>query len=170
MPDFQRTDIQGGGHPIFKKRRIHRLALLADDLDTAELRGMMRLKRAQLEQHIQGEQARLARIEARLQQIEQEQKLPEYEVVLKQVPPMLVAGIREKAPSPARLAPLFDDLQRFLIADNTIYNAKRLAVLLKEEYREEIEIEASKMEEFMRLQPPPGLQVEEQRAAAAAAG
>jgi DNA-binding transcriptional MerR regulator len=46
-------------------------ALLDDDLPPAEIRGMLRLKRVEIQQHLEEEQARLARIEARLEQIEQ---------------------------------------------------------------------------------------------------
>ena len=45
--------------------------MLAEPLSLAELRGMFRLKYAELEQHIQEEQERLVRIETRLEQIEQ---------------------------------------------------------------------------------------------------
>ena len=91
-------------------------ALQRDDLPTAELRGMIRLKQAELEQHIQGEQARLARIETRLQQIEREDAQPEYEVVLKSVPPFRIAGIRDKVASFRDLSPLFDELHTYLRA------------------------------------------------------
>ena len=87
-----------------------------DDLPAAELRGMIRLKRAELEQHIQHEQARLARIETRLQQIEQEASQPAYEVVLKSVPPMRVAGIRDMVPSFGEMTPLINELQAYLTA------------------------------------------------------
>lgn len=46
--------------------------ILQNDLTLDELRGMLRLKCAELEQHIEEEQARLARAEARLHQIEHE--------------------------------------------------------------------------------------------------
>lgn len=46
--------------------------ILQDELTVDELRGMLRLKCAELEQHIEEEQARLARVEARLRQIEHE--------------------------------------------------------------------------------------------------
>ena len=46
--------------------------ILQNDVTLDELRGMLRLKHAELEQHIEEEQARLGRIEARLRQIEQE--------------------------------------------------------------------------------------------------
>jgi predicted transcriptional regulator YdeE len=91
-------------------------ALQRDDLQAAELRGMIRLKQAELEQHIQDEQARLARIEARLQLIEQEERQPDYEVVLKSVPPLRVAGIRLNVPTLGDVDPLIEELQTYLHA------------------------------------------------------
>ncbi len=86
------------------------------DLRLSELRGMIRLKQAQLEQHIQEEQARLARIEARLRQIELEQAPPEYEVVLKSVAPQRVAGIRDTVQSAEGIDVLLVELQGYLAA------------------------------------------------------
>ncbi len=45
-------------------------SLLNEPLAVAELRGMLRLKRAELQRLVQAEQARLNRVEARLKQIE----------------------------------------------------------------------------------------------------
>jgi predicted transcriptional regulator YdeE len=88
--------------------------LLQDDLPAAELRGMMRLKHAELERILQTEQARLARIETRLQQIEQEGVMPVYEVVLKSVPPQRVVGIRDVIPGYHNVAHLFQELRAWL--------------------------------------------------------
>ena len=66
--------------------------LLDHDLSLAELRGMLLLKQAEAQQHIHMEQMRLMRIEARLKCIEQENEPPPYEVVLKEVPPLLVVS------------------------------------------------------------------------------
>jgi DNA-binding transcriptional MerR regulator/DNA gyrase inhibitor GyrI len=68
---------------------------LEEDLPLEQLRGMFTLKKAQTQQMIDIEQARLTRIAARLCQIEQEGKMPMYEVLLKQVDPLLVASVRE---------------------------------------------------------------------------
>ncbi len=65
---------------------------LAGGLTVEHLRGMLTLKRAEVEQQVAQEQARLARIEARLRQIEVEDMMPDYEVVLKIVPPILIAS------------------------------------------------------------------------------
>jgi DNA-binding transcriptional MerR regulator len=72
--------------------------LLEEDLSLDQLRTMFALKQAQVQHMIEIEQARLARIAARLRQIEQEGIMPEYEVLLKQVDPLLVASIRSVIP------------------------------------------------------------------------
>ena len=79
--------------------------LLADDLSLEQLQGMFQLKQAQTQHMIEIEQARLTRIAARLRQIEQEGKMPTYEVLLKQVDALLVASVRETVA-------LDDDIER----------------------------------------------------------
>ena len=88
--------------------------LLREDLPVDELRGMMRLKRAEMERHIQAEQARLARIEARLIQIEREGAMPAYEVVLKPVLPQRVIGIRDVITAYHDVHRLFGELHAYL--------------------------------------------------------
>lgn len=44
---------------------------LEDDLSPTEIRAMLRLKRAQIQQHLEEEQERLARVEAQMRQIEE---------------------------------------------------------------------------------------------------
>jgi DNA-binding transcriptional MerR regulator len=61
-------------------------------LTVEQLRGMLKLKQAAFQQHIADEQARLVRIEARLSQIETEDMMPAYDVVLKVVPAMVIAS------------------------------------------------------------------------------
>lgn len=56
---------------------------------------------------------------------------------------------------------LLDDLQQFLIDNNTIYNAKRLSALLADDYQSDIDAEMQRMEEYMRLPPPTAPQVSE---------
>ena len=72
--------------------------LLEEDLSLDRLRAMFALKQAQVQRMIEIEQARLARISARLRQVEKEGIMPEYEVLLKQVDPLLVASIRSIIP------------------------------------------------------------------------
>ena len=89
--------------------------LLQNDLPTAEIRGMLRTKRAELECAVQGEQARLERVEIRLRQMEHEGQMPTHEVVLKSVPAYLVLGIRAVIPSYEGVSVLFQRLDRYLL-------------------------------------------------------
>ncbi|MCA9906262.1 MAG: MerR family transcriptional regulator [Anaerolineae bacterium] len=73
--------------------------LLADDLSFAQLQGMLMLRQAEIEREIEDEQARLARVAARLNQIAQEGKMPEQEVILKTLDPLRVMSIREIIPT-----------------------------------------------------------------------
>jgi len=57
--------------------------LLAGPISADEIRGMLLMKKAQLEQTMREELARIRFIEARLDQIEREGQLQDYEVVLK---------------------------------------------------------------------------------------
>jgi DNA-binding transcriptional MerR regulator len=73
--------------------------VLNQGVTSDQLRGMLTLKRAEVESRLNEDQARLARIEARLKDIEQEDWMPEYDVVLKDVEPVLVAACRTRIPT-----------------------------------------------------------------------
>ncbi len=62
--------------------------ILDEGISPEALQGMLRLRQAQLQQHMQTEQEQLVRIEARLRSLEQGRCLPVYEVVLKAVKPI----------------------------------------------------------------------------------
>jgi DNA-binding transcriptional MerR regulator len=88
-------------------------AILDGGVSHEQLRGMLMLKRAESEHRLAQEQERLARIEARIRDIEQEDRMPDYEVALKNVPPMLVAARRIRIPTndmvPALLGEAYDE-------------------------------------------------------------
>ncbi|SIM56362.1 MerR family transcriptional regulator [Micromonospora cremea] len=79
------------------------LAQVADILDNKvtvdELHGMLRLRRAQLEEQLSADAARLAGIEARLRMIEQEGHMSTEDVVLKRIPQARVAELSAVAAS-----------------------------------------------------------------------
>src|SRR5579864_8428056 len=87
---------------------------LDEGVSSEQLRGMLRLKRAELQQQIVGEQARLARVEARLSTIAMEGTMPDYDVVIKQVEPQLVASVRDTLPGYPAVGRLFDEVYGFL--------------------------------------------------------
>lgn len=68
--------------------------LAADDL-SVDVGTLLHQKHSELQQQICADQARLRRIETRLRLIEQEQTMSAYEVVIKAMPALTVAAIRE---------------------------------------------------------------------------
>src|SRR5579883_2646812 len=79
---------------------------------------MLQLKQAEVQQLITSEQARLTRIEARLQQIEQSALTSPYEVVLKHVEAQTVAAIREVLPTCSQIRHLHTELVAELCQQN----------------------------------------------------
>ncbi len=73
--------------------------LLLDDLSPEELRGMFLLKQAEAQQRIRDEQARLAQIEFRLRQIENENSLQTLDIVIKQIKPIQALTLRGHYPT-----------------------------------------------------------------------
>ncbi len=89
---------------------------LTQDLPPAQLRGMLRLRQMELREHVQDELEQLERVEARLRQIEQEDMMPAYDIVIKQVEPQLVAGVRDTIPAYSQQRHLWTELGAFLEA------------------------------------------------------
>ena len=132
------------------------------------LQGMMRLKRDELRRHINEEQERLARIESRLQELEQAQNLPLPEVLIKAVPPLQVAGIREMVAEHGPSRRQTADLRRFLEARGLIQEVSRpwLGIYHDTEFQEpglQLELAAPLAEEIpgterVRVHELPGVE------------
>ncbi len=88
--------------------------VLRDGLPAEQLRGMLRLKRGELEQHLAEESARLQRVAARLRQIEEESTMPTHEVVLKEVPALRVAALRGVVETYSAQGSLWNELGEYL--------------------------------------------------------
>ncbi|MBI5671594.1 MAG: MerR family transcriptional regulator [Chloroflexi bacterium] len=74
---------------------LDEVAYLLDEAVTVEaLRGMLLLKRAELHRRVQEEQARLARVEARLQHLEKAAGSAEYDIVIKSTGALDVVVLR----------------------------------------------------------------------------
>jgi DNA-binding transcriptional MerR regulator len=83
--------------------------MLADGLTPEQLRSMLTIQRQEVEKRLAGEQERLSRIEARLRQIELEDKMPTYDVVVKNTPAMLVASRRITVPTNDQVPQYLDE-------------------------------------------------------------
>lgn len=91
--------------------------ILDEQLSPLEIRGMLRLKQAELQQTVQEAQLRLSLVERRLKQIEQEDVLLAYDILVKNVAPQFIASAREIVPTPDAIA------ERCILLTNTIANA-----------------------------------------------
>src|SRR4051812_24844893 len=69
----------------------HIAELLDDDVSVEQLRGMLRLRRGQIEQTVAEEQARLRRVEAHLRALEGSTAMPTEEIVIKRTQPLRIA-------------------------------------------------------------------------------
>jgi DNA-binding transcriptional MerR regulator/effector-binding domain-containing protein len=95
-------------------------SVLDEKVGVEELRGMLRLRRAQLQEQIATDTTRLAQVEARLQMIEREGAMSTDEVEIKRVPAVRLAAVSGPVASfepesiTPVLGPLFDELMRRL--------------------------------------------------------
>jgi DNA-binding transcriptional MerR regulator len=88
--------------------------LLDGDVSSEEIRGMLRLRRSQLQEQAEEVAQELARVEARLRQIALEEKMPDLEVILKTTERLMVASKRLLIPTndevPSMLGPAFGEV------------------------------------------------------------
>lgn len=88
--------------------------ILEEGLPAGELRGMLRMRKAQIEQNLAGEQTRLRRIEAHLRALERGQVMELHDVVIKHSEPVRVAEAVVSAPGfgTENIGPVFRPLFR----------------------------------------------------------
>src|SRR6478736_4632261 len=89
--------------------------VLAEGLTPEQMRGMLRLRHAQLSQQLAEMQNQLVEVEVRLQQIEREEELSTYDVILKQVEPQLVASVRAILPTHSASGSLFGEVYEAIV-------------------------------------------------------
>jgi DNA-binding transcriptional MerR regulator len=100
--------------------------LLSENLPLDQLKGMLRLKQVELAGRVLAEQQRLDRVAARLDQIEHERQPSPYAVLVKELPPQLVASARGVIDGYQAIDALFGELFQHLGQ----YRAKGLAAAL----------------------------------------
>lgn len=110
--------------------------LLDEDLPAEQLRGMLRLKRAELEEELAETEARLAQVETRLRLIEQEEDMSNYDVIVKQVKPFKVASVRGVVPTPPEQGGLWNQLESHLNAHSVRPTGPCLSLYHDDEYKE----------------------------------
>lgn len=93
-------------------------SIIDEQVSAEQLRGMLRLRRAELQAEIAAGTARLASVEARLHIIESEGHMPTTDVVVKRIPPVRVAELTAIAAGyqPEDISPVINPLYEDLIA------------------------------------------------------
>jgi DNA-binding transcriptional MerR regulator len=116
--------------------------MLDEDLSTEQLLGMLKIKRAEVEEQMQREQQKLARLEVRIRQMSQSPKQAGYDVILRDIEPELVAAYREVAADDDRIQEMFDSLEVYVNQyDQARADKPPLTIYYDNEYRDK-EIDA----------------------------
>jgi DNA-binding transcriptional MerR regulator len=84
--------------------------LLDDGLTVEQMRGMLKLRETEARARVREETERLERVEAHLRQIEQENSMSKYDVVIKNVEAIKFASVRDVVPTPPEQGPLWEEL------------------------------------------------------------
>jgi DNA-binding transcriptional MerR regulator len=105
--------------------------ILDEGISPEVLQGMLRLRQAQLQQHMRAEQEQLVRIEARLRSLEQGDGLPVYEVVLKAVKAITAVSMHLSTPGLTRMEH-WDDVLSALLKHYGVKPIDHLLVLYTE--------------------------------------
>jgi DNA-binding transcriptional MerR regulator len=110
--------------------------LLDADLPVEQLRGMLRLKQAELAQQVHDQQQRLDAIQARLAQLEREGQAAA-DVVVRPVAPLLAARLRVVLPDLDHTHVLFEEVERHAAQHGARASAPPLAIFHDAEYRDD---------------------------------
>ena len=111
--------------------------MLAEDLPAEQLLGMLKLKRAEVEQQVQAEQVRMERLEARIHQMNDHTNASRYDILVRTIEPQLAATFREVAPDDDRITYMFDELERYVARFKARADRPPMSIYHDPEYRDE---------------------------------
>jgi DNA-binding transcriptional MerR regulator len=110
--------------------------LLEGDVSVEQMRGMLKLRQAEIRQQVQEETARLERVELWLREIEQEDSVSKYDVVIKKIEPVMVASVRGVVPTPPDQRSLWDELIGYLQQESARMIGPPMAIYHDPEWKE----------------------------------
>lgn len=90
--------------------------LVNEQVSPDELRGMLLMKKAQIEQTVQQEAARLRYIQSRIEQIDLEGEMTDFDIVLKSIPAKDVLSLRAVLPVPQAARGLLQEMRGLMQA------------------------------------------------------
>lgn len=110
--------------------------LLQSDLPPDQLRGMLKLRQAEIERSIEEEAGRLARVAALLSQIQQEESMSNHDVVIKRMAPLRVAALRGIIPTFNQQSHLWGELEGYLAQNKVTPAGPCLTLYHDAEYKD----------------------------------
>lgn len=110
--------------------------LLDDGLSVEQMRGMLKLRETEARQRVQEEAERLRRIEAWLGQIELEDEMSKYDVVIKSMEAVKIASVRDVVPTPPEQGGLWDELEGYLAAQHVRPSGACFTLYHDEDFKE----------------------------------
>ncbi len=110
--------------------------MVDDDLSPEQMQRLLQMKRAELAQQIETDQARLTRLESRLKQIKKDAKMPAYEVVVKNVDKMKIASVRDVVANYQSVGSLYEELSGALERQGIAPAGPLMAIYYDEGYKE----------------------------------
>src|SRR6266508_1356516 len=110
--------------------------LLEGDLSAEQMRGMLKLRQSEIRQRVEEEAERLERVERWLRQIEQEDSMSKYDVVIKKVEDVRVASIRDVVPTPPDQGLLWRELMDYLNQQKARMIGPPMAIYHDKEFQE----------------------------------
>jgi DNA-binding transcriptional MerR regulator len=110
--------------------------MLDDELSSEQLLGMLKLKRAEIQQKMQVEQMRLERLEARIHQMNDQPNPKAYDIVVRETGPQLMAIMHEVVPDDDRIQFMFEELEKYIADFSMRADKPPMCVYHDAEYRE----------------------------------
>jgi DNA-binding transcriptional MerR regulator len=105
--------------------------IINQDLNMDELRGMFRLKQAQLQQRVHEEQQRLAMVKFHLKMIEVEDNMPELNVIVKEIPALTALYLRFR-PVEHQIPTLIEEINALISAGKIKHAGQYIGVVYGE--------------------------------------
>jgi effector-binding domain-containing protein len=88
--------------------------LVNNQLTPHQMRDIFILKRGELQRRLAEDRLRLEQVEKLLIQLEKEGAMPDYQIAIKKLEPMLIASVRDILPSYSAVGPLFGEVFKYL--------------------------------------------------------
>jgi effector-binding domain-containing protein len=118
--------------------------LLKDDISISHILDLLYIKQGEIKQRLEEESERLTRVEEWLKQVEKEGKMPDYEIVIKKVPPQKVVSIRKIMPNYGATGQLFGKLGPFVFQAGAQMIGPPLFICHDEEFKDkDVDIEVA---------------------------